>query len=179
MTFILLFVAVSCSVPYSTTRTTCDIIWMTDQGNEIARYEKSTISMTHISHNPSVVRFTSGGTERVISGGMILIDNIETLVTTYISHKDAHKMPGDCSPYDIMNFICEDIGIPGTMDIMNDSLNDIYSKSNRKLDMNRFIHKFNRRFMITQIDYNHIPVPSSTIYDLHEIIKYHHMFVQR
>ena len=49
MTFILLFVAVSCSVPYSTTRTTCDIIWMTDQGNEIARYEKSTINMTHIS----------------------------------------------------------------------------------------------------------------------------------
>lgn len=78
-----------------------------------------------------------------------------------------------------MNFICEDIGIPNTMDIMNDSLNDIYSKSNKKLDMNRFIRKFNRRFMITQIDYNHIPVPSSTIYDLYEIIKYHHRFVQR
>lgn len=60
---------------------------MTDQGNEIARYEKSTISMTHMSHDPSAVRFTSGGTERVISGGMILIDNIETSVTTYISHK--------------------------------------------------------------------------------------------
>ena len=148
-------------------------------GDEIARYEKSTINMTHISHNPSVVRFTSGGTERVISGGMILIDNIETLVTLYISHKDDHKMSGDCSPYDIMNFICEDIGIPNTMDIMNDSLNDIYSKSNRKLDMNRFIRKFCMRFMITQIDYNHIPVPSSTIYDLHEIINYYHMFVQR
>ena len=53
MTFILLFVAVSCSVPYSTTKTTCDIIWMTDQGNEIARYKKSTINMTHISHNQS------------------------------------------------------------------------------------------------------------------------------
>ena len=153
---------------------------MTDQGNEIARYEKSTISMTHMSHDPSAVRFTSGGTERVISGGMILIDNIETsVVHTDISHTDAHKMSGDCSPYDVMDFICEDIGIPGTMDIMNDNLNDIYSKSNRKLDMNKFIRKFNRRFMITQIDYNHIPLSSSTIYDLHEIIKYHHMFVQR
>ena len=180
MTIIFLFAAVSCSVPYSTT-TTCDIIWMNDQGNEVARWEKSIIDMAQAAHRQPVVGFTSGGTRRVISGGMILIDNVEVSHTVHDSgsHTGVHNMSGVCSSYDILKFICEDIGIPDIGDIMNDSLDEIYSKAGRRLDMNRFISKFNKRFMITQIDYNHIPVPGSTIHDLHEIIKYHHRFVQR
>lgn len=103
----------SCSTIYETTITKVnyigDIVWMND-GEEVKIYENCIIDYTEVKRiqfsdgtssdivikntNPSLlesefIRFSSGGKTRMISGGMILIDNmrLETDVITY-SHEN-------------------------------------------------------------------------------------------
>lgn len=104
----------SCSTIYETTITKVnyigDIVWMNDDGEEVKIYENCIIDYTEVKRiqfsdgtssdivikntNPSLlesefIRFSSGGKTRMISGGMILIDNmrLETDVITY-SHEN-------------------------------------------------------------------------------------------
>ena len=104
----------SCSTIYETTIMKVnyigDIVWMNDDGEEVKIYENCIIDYTEVKRiqfsdgtssdivikntNPSLlesefIRFSSGGKTRMISGGMILIDNmrLETDVITY-SHEN-------------------------------------------------------------------------------------------
>lgn len=191
---VMIFLMTSCSTLYETTTTTVnyigDIVWMNDDGEEVRRYENSVIDYTktmensysdgmssrNVTKNPDsnlckseFIRFSSGGKTRMISGGMILIDNIRTEVVT-----DRHRYSETSLYNEISKFVCKSAGIRYRDLAYNDTLADMYMISGKKLDIVEFTAEFEKMFDITATRY--APRRTSTIHDLYEIVNWCKMF---
>lgn len=179
----------SCSVQRtstSTMRCTGDIVWMNDSGDEVMRWENSVIDSTVLQtydfydgsrtskviknsldrNDGEFVKFTSGGKTMMISGGMILIDNMRSEGTEI-------NMPQQSIYKEIADFVYKQTGIRYEDTSYDYAL--IYVLAGKKLDIMKFIQEFEKRFdIVTQ--HRHVPQMTSTIYDLHDIVIWCKMF---